>query len=160
MIFWLIFCLFKSILFDKCLRPPKVLFKRFIQEDYFKKSKNLSPKSVLWLTIVRIWLIFRFNFSNYLSRSIFKVCDLVYLLTKNIPDRKMVSEFAGQSLLLVTLGLLFIDLVMHSGMVICHAQHSPAISDPLINPNQLTRINHDLENQKPNFTLWTRDNKP
>ena len=33
----------------------------------------------------------------------------------------MVSEFAGQSLLLVTVGLLFIDLVMHSGMVIYHA---------------------------------------
>ena len=65
----------------------------------------------------------------------------------------MVSEFAGQSLLLVTLGLLFIDLVMHSGMVICHAQPGPATSDPFINPNKLTIISLDLENLRPNFPL-------
>ena len=40
---------------------------------------------------------------------------------KDIARQTMVSEFAGQSLLLVTVGLLFIDLVMHSGMVIYHA---------------------------------------
>ena len=80
-----------------------------------------------------------------------------YFGKKQIRDRKMVSEFAGQSLLLVTLGLLFIDLVMHSGMVICHAQPSPGTSDLLINPDRTNQnrtqkflIKLDLLNSKNN----------
>ena len=68
MIFWLIFCLFKSILFDKCLRPPKVLFKRFIPEDH---SKIYPKNPVFWPSIVRIWLIICYNF-QLLARSIYK----------------------------------------------------------------------------------------